>query len=108
MITVGEKVLVTTDNWFHAPDGLPYKAVFGTVKGVFDSVESLGIQTNRNATNWYMEVGNMTIAGCQIHYVIKTDTVNFGVVNDFDVTNGEVRKTDLPFSRIYNADMGSL
>lgn len=104
MLKVGDKVLVTTDCWFHAPDGLPYKAVFGTVKGVFDSKQTLGIDTNRNATNWYAEVGSMIIAGCQIHYVIKTDKVNFGRVGDFEVTNGEVKETSLPFSRIYNAD----
>lgn len=104
MLNIGDKVLVSTDNWFHAPDGLSYKAVFGTVRGVFDSKQTLGVDTNRNATNWYVEVGNMTIAGCQIHYVIKTEKVNFGCVGDFEVTDGQVRDTLLPFSRIYNSD----
>ena len=33
MINIGDKVLVTTDGWFFAPDGETYRAVFGTVNG---------------------------------------------------------------------------
>lgn len=34
MIKVGDKVLVTVDNWFHAPDGKSYRSVFGTVNAI--------------------------------------------------------------------------
>lgn len=30
-LQVGKKALITTNNWFMAPDGLQYKAVFGTI-----------------------------------------------------------------------------
>lgn len=65
--------LITTDNWFIAPDGSQYSAVWGNVEILSDTF--LGIQTNRNATNWYAKVGtednHVIIAGCQIHYAIK-------------------------------------
>ena len=75
----GDKYLITTDNWFVAPDGQQYKSVFGVFKGVFDDSETLGVKTNRGSTNWYVQIGDMTIAGCQIFYVIKTnqDNLNF-------------------------------
>lgn len=72
-IEIGSKALITTDNFFLAPDGQTYRAVFGTVKGVYDDKQTLGISTNRHSANWYVEIGNMVIAGCQIHYAIKTD-----------------------------------
>lgn len=75
-IQVGKKVLVTTSCWFIAPDGLEYKAVFGTVKAVRTAEETLGIRPNGRSTNWYAEIGNITIAGCQIHYAIQTETCN--------------------------------
>ena len=74
MLEIGKKYLITTSEYFIAPDGQSYRAAFGKVHAVEDSKQTLGIQTNRNATNWYVRIGNMTIAGCQIHYVIKTDS----------------------------------
>ena len=68
-----KKMLLTTDNWFYAPDGQAYKAVYGTVKRVMNDEETLGIKTNIGSSNWYVEIGNMFIAGCQIHYAIQTD-----------------------------------
>ena len=66
--------LITTDNWFIAPDGKEYKAVWGNVEILNDTF--LGIQTNRNATNWYAKVGtednHVIVAGCQIHYAVKS------------------------------------
>ena len=35
------------------------------------------IKTNVKSTNWYVLIGNMIIAGCQIHYAIQTDAVSF-------------------------------
>lgn len=72
-IEAGQKALITTDNWFFAPDGNSYRAVFGTVKAVRTAEESLGVKPNAKSTNWYVEIGNMTIAGCQVHYAIRTD-----------------------------------
>ena len=67
------KHLITTDQWFFAPDGQSYKAAWGEVKIVEDDV--LGIKTNRISTNWFAVVGSndkeIIIAGCQIHYAIK-------------------------------------
>lgn len=103
MISVGDKVLITTDAWFRAPDGIAYNSVFGTVKGVFGDVDTLGIKTNAKSTNWYAEVGNLTIAGCQMHYVIKCDSVVFGTVSDFREIDGVIKTFDRP-SYIYNAD----
>lgn len=102
-IEIGQKALITTDNWFFAPDGLQYRAAFGTVKAVRSSDETLGIKTNAKSTNWYVEIGNVTLAGCQIHYAIRTDACNFGEVNDSDIVNGERKDYTRP-SRIYNAD----
>jgi len=75
---IGQTILVTTENWFHAPDGRQYRAVFGKLKSVRTAECSLGIKPNGKSTNWYMEVGNMMIAGCQLHYVIRTDSFNRG------------------------------
>ena len=73
-IAVGDKVIVTCDNWFYAPDGRTYRAVFGTVHAARTAEDSLGVRPNGKSTNWYLEVGNMTIAGCQIHYLVKSDS----------------------------------
>jgi hypothetical protein len=103
-ISVGEKILVTTDHWFYAPDGKQYRAVWGTVKGVYTTEQALGVKPNAKSMNWYACIGNMTIAGCQIHYAIKTDYVDFGHVRRtlYDVPNGakEVKHE----TEIYNAD----
>ena len=50
------KYLITTDNWFIAPDGQMYRAVWGDVEVVEDTV--LGLKTNRNSSNWYAKVGS--------------------------------------------------
>ncbi len=76
-INVGDKCLLTTNNWFRGPDGEQYNAVHGTVKAVLTAEETLGVKTNRGSTNWYVEIGNMTIAGCQIFYCIQTDVVSY-------------------------------
>jgi len=73
MYEVGKRYLITTDGWFIAPDGEQYRAVFGTLKAVHSSETALGVKTNSRSTNWYVEIGGMMIAGCQIHYVARTD-----------------------------------
>lgn len=74
----GGKFLVTADAWFVGPDGEFYNSAFGEVE-ILDDEETLGIKTNRGATNWFAQVGNkdefVIIAGCQIHYAVKCDSV---------------------------------
>lgn len=80
----GKKVLITTDDWFYAPDGQSYKAAWGTVK-ICESEELLGVKP-RNYTNWFAVVDDiLLIAGCQIHYVIRCEEPPVG-------TNVYVRK----------------
>lgn len=69
------KYLITTDQWFYAPDGQQYRAAWGNVEVLTDDV--LGVKTNRNASNWFAKVGSednhVIIAGCQIHYSVKCE-----------------------------------
>jgi hypothetical protein len=80
------KYLINTNDWFYAPDGIMYKAAWGEVVILDDSV--LGIKTNRNSTNWFAKVGSedkhIIIAGCQINYSIKCEQKpNTDYVNDW-------------------------
>ena len=69
------KYLITTDDWFYAPDGKQYKAAWGDVQIIEDTF--LGLKTNRNSSNWFAKVGSeqkhIVIAGCQIHYAVKCE-----------------------------------
>jgi hypothetical protein len=103
MLKIGDKVLVTTYDWFMAPDGSTYKAAFGTVKAVLDSQQTLGVKTNARSTNWYAVIGNITIAGCQINYAVKTERCNLGPAKSFATKDGVVNEYNVP-STIYNAD----
>ena len=96
-IEIGKTALITTDDWFVAPDGRQYRAVFGTVTAVRDDQATLGIKTNRGSSNWYVEIGNMIIAGCQIHYAIRADKYRGTAVES---VNSDGKKQCL----IYNAD----
>jgi hypothetical protein len=100
----GDKVLVTVDGWFTAPDGSTYDTVFGTFRGAFSSEDVLGIRTNARSTNWYAVVGNVTIAGCRIHYVVRTDHCSRGDCKSWsmDAANG-ARVENTP-CRVYFAD----
>lgn len=93
------KYLITTDHWFYAPDGRQYKAVFGECKILKDDV--LGIKTNRASTNWYVQVGNdvdnILIAGCQIHYAIKCESVD----SSKGYTEDDKGREHIASSRIY-------
>lgn len=68
------KYLITTDNWFIAPDGKSYRAVWGEVH-TMTAAEALGIEPNRNSANWMVKVGteehHIILAGCQIHYAVS-------------------------------------
>lgn len=92
------KYLITTDNWFYGPDGKKYRAAYGDVQVLGD--DALGVKTNRNSTNWYVQVGNqdehIVIAGCQIHYAIKcTDRPHDGEVPELQYSE----KDTLNFKR---------
>lgn len=69
------KYLITTDNWFFAPDGKQYRAVWGDVKIVTDKI--LGIKTNARSSNWFAKIGPeenyVVVAGCQIHYAVRCE-----------------------------------
>lgn len=88
------KYLITSDNWFYAPDGQQYKAAWGNVQILDDLI--LGIKTNRNSTNWYAKIGSdekhCIIAGCQIYHAIKCedkpDTADV-LAYDADAANGK-------------------
>ena len=101
------KYLITTDNWFIAPDGKNYRAVWGDVEIVDDSI--LGIKTNRNASNWFAKVGtennHVIVAGCQIHYSIRCDKKpSITEVEDYHTTATEgCKKFDRP-SQIWIAE----
>ena len=100
----GEKYLITTDNWFIAPDGEQYRAVFGTVAEIQSDEETLGIKTNRGSTNWYVVIGNMIVAGCQIHYCIRTDEASSAPgTREIEAGDRLVSCTEKK-SRIYFAD----
>lgn len=108
MIQPGNRYLITCDEWFFAPDGESYRAVFGTVHAVVDAEEALGIKTNRNSTNWYVVIGDMIVAGCQIHYAMRTDRVSFDPPSvELDHEGKRIRSTCIT-SRIYNADGSGL
>lgn len=84
--------LITTDNWFLAPDGLQYKAVYGNVEILEDNF--LGIRTNARTSNWFAKVGSeenhVIVAGCQIHYAVKCKNApNTAKVMDWTTDNGD-------------------
>ena len=101
---VGETYLLTTNDWFVAPDGESYKAVFGTVHGILTDKDTLGVATNRHSSNWYVSIGNMLVAGCQIHYCIKTDKVRTTPPARDIEHNGTLTAHRESTSRIYIAD----
>jgi len=103
-IQLGEKYLITTDGWFVAPDGERYSAVFGTVVSVHSDEETLGVKTNRGSTNWYVEIGKMLIAGCQVHYAIRTDKVDLKGPRYYAEKDGKLIIQFYDISHIYMAD----
>lgn len=80
---INKKVLITCREWFVAPDGRQYKAVHGTLTSINTSETTLGFTPSRTHTNWYIQIGNMTIAGCQVVYCVESDSVNFDLVTDY-------------------------
>lgn len=102
---IGTKVLITTDNWFYAPDGKQYRSAYGTVRGIHTDEKTLGIRTNARSTNWYVQVGDLMIAGCQVHYAVRTDKCHLGSTTDWKEVDGVVVEFRRP-ACIYDADGG--
>ena len=101
----GQKMLITTDNYFVAPDGRQYRSAFGTCLGVQDAEDSLGLRNNRGSSNWYVMLGDLLIAGCQIHYAVACEDVYLGKVEEYTLHEG-VRKEFTQNSLIYDAGNG--
>lgn len=100
------KYLITTDSWFFGPDGFQYRAVWGEVQIIEDD-KALGIRTNARSSNWYAKVGteenHVIVAGCQIHYAVKTDTKPKEVQSEINITDG-IKKTERRENTIYIAE----
>jgi hypothetical protein len=100
------KYLITTDSWFYAPDGKQYKAVWGEVSILSDSI--LEIKTNARSANWFARVGSddkhVVIAGCQIHYACKCkNRPNTDSVEDYTTEGGKLAYYNRPCN-IYIAE----
>lgn len=104
----GEKYLITTDGWFIGPDGETYKAVFGTVHALVESEAALGIRTNRNSTNWYVAIGDMILAGCQVHYAVRADSFSPTPPSAEVDHEGQRHESRCAVTRIYDADASGL
>lgn len=102
---IGKKALLTSDNWFFAPDGQQYRAAFGTVHEISNIEDMLGIKVNSRSRDWYIQIGNLSLAGCQIHHIIRTDTCSFGP-SSRDLDDGLKSAVVECQTRIYNADKG--
>ena len=102
---IGKTYLVTTDNWFYAPDGNTYKAVWGTLHAMHSDEETIGFKAQRPSRNWYMNIGNVLIAGCQIHYAIQCDKPAFKAPIQEATHEGKLVESTGTLSRIYNANV---
>ena len=99
------KYLITTYEWFVAPDGKSYKSVWGEVEILRDNI--LGVETNRGSSNWFAMVGNknkhVIVAGCQIHYACRSeDKPNTDRVTEWQFTSKGYKEAIAP-SKIYIA-----
>ena len=102
------KYLITTDNWFVAPDGEQYLSAWGEVEILNDSI--LGVKTNSRSANWFAKIGSeqnhVIVAGCQIHYAVKCDKKP-NIKNTTTTENwheGNIVKDKSAITRIYIAE----
>jgi hypothetical protein len=94
---IDQKVLITTQGWFYGPDGKQYKAIWGTLKAVHEAGKSLGFIPNRSHANWFIEVGEMIIMGCQVMYLIRCDNKpETGFVGDYSVKENGLLEYERP------------
>ena len=70
---INKKVLITTTAFFYAPDGVLYRSVWGTLKGVHQAKDVFGFTPSARHTNWFIEVGKVVITGCQVNYLIECE-----------------------------------
>lgn len=98
---IGKKVLVTCSDWFYGEDGRQYKAIHGTLKGVHEAKEKLGFIPNRAHANWFYEIGNMVVMGCQVMYIQQVDEVNLKHVEEYLAEGGQYLSSKRP-TNIYS------
>lgn len=79
---INKKVLVTTEGWFYGKDGKTYRAIYGTLKAIHQAEKVVGFTPSRGNVNWFYEIGNMVIMGCQIMYIVQADEVHTGSTKD--------------------------
>lgn len=80
-----KNILVTTSDWFMAPDGIQYKAIYGKLTKIYNAKELIGFDPARQHTNWVYQIGSATIMGCRIMYAIEcTIPPNMSTVTDFN------------------------
>jgi hypothetical protein len=85
---INKKVLVTTTNWFYGTDGKQYRALYGTLKAVHQAENVLGFKPDRAHTNWFVEIGSMMIAGCQVLYCLQlNEQPNLGKAMEQKITD---------------------
>ena len=103
---IGKNVLITTQDWFVAPNGSEYKACYGELKGVHEAGKTLGFIPNRSHANWYIEIGNMIIMGCQVMYVIEApERPNFSIAKAWSsIPEGGIKEYERP-CLIYDASL---
>lgn len=98
---IDKKVLITTQNWFLAPDGKEYMGVYGTLKAIHEAGKTLGFIPNRSHANWFLEIGDMIIMGCQVMYITACpEEPNLGESEVWDFSNGVMNRGKRP-SKIY-------
>lgn len=80
---IGKKVLITTQNYFIGKDGKQYRSVHGTLNAIHEAGKTLGFIPNRAHANWFIEVGDMVIMGCQVMYLEQVECVNTASTKDW-------------------------
>lgn len=87
-----KEVLITTHEWFVAPNGKRYGSIYGTFKGVFESEDG--------SEKLYVNIGNAVIAESQINCIIDDAASIFAIGYATKGIRGDLEY----MSRIYNAD----
>ena len=102
---VGQRVLITTSNWFFAPNGRQYRAVVGRLRGIHSAPAILGIKVNARSVDWYAEVGRMVVAGCEINHAIAVEDhePNLDRATDFSIGQNAELKEYERLSSIFDA-----
>jgi len=102
---LNKNVLVTTGAYFIAPDGKEYRAIWGELKAIHEAGATLGFIPNRSHANWFVEIGNTIVMGCQVLYFIACEDPNLGRATNWESgTDGGTSKEYEHPSKIYNAN----